>query len=195
MLPDRVELADVRAGRQEQPRDALLVGERDGRSGSGRERRAAAGDEDQDEVVGAGRLGEEANLPRGFRSALVGHRMARLHQPDAAGRRHVAVLDRDQSVDDPVAPDLLHSRGHGAGGLARADHQHPSLLRRHDAGEGADDQGADVARGEGGVEDGARGLPEGQRRSFWSRLPASMSMSSVFGKQKRILVRPRSFVE
>ena len=35
-------------------------------------------------------------------------------------------------------------------------------------------------------------LAQGHRASFWSRRPASMSMSSVLGKQNRILVRPSS---
>ena len=121
--------------------------------------------------------------------------MSRLDQPDASGRRQIAVLHGDESVHYPVAPHLLHRRGHGAGCLPGAHDENAPPLRRGDAGEGAKDERADVAGGERGVEDGAGGLPESQRRSFWSRRPASMSMSSVFGKQKRILVRPSSFVE
>ena len=135
-----------------------------------------------------------ADLARGRRlAALVGHRVPGLDQRARGGSAPVAVLDHDEAVGDAVAPGLLDRGGHGARGLARPPRRarvraraarSPARARR--------DERAHVAGGEGGVEDGAGGLAEGQRRSFCSRRPASISMSSVLGKQKRILVRPSS---
>ena len=45
-----------------------------------------------------------------------GHHLSRLDQPDASGRRQIAVLHGDEAVHYPVAPHLLHRRGHGARG-------------------------------------------------------------------------------
>ena len=45
---------------------------------------------------------------------------------------------------------------------------------------------------EGGIEEGPGRGARRQRASFCSRRPASISRSSVLGKQKRIFVRPRS---
>ncbi len=66
VLPHRVELVDVGARREHEPRHRLLVGQGDGRHRRGRQRRAPARDQDQQEIVGPGGLGERPD-PRGPR--------------------------------------------------------------------------------------------------------------------------------
>ena len=84
VLAHGVELADRRAGGQQQLRHRLLVLERHRRRRGGRECRAAAGDEHDDEVVGAGRFGQRQQ-PRGRgHAAGVGNGMAGLGQLDRA---------------------------------------------------------------------------------------------------------------
>src|SRR5713101_2174389 len=101
----------------------------------------------------------------------------------------MAVLDGHHPVAHPVVERLLDGRGHGAGGFPGSHDDEPSSIWQLDPGEGAQDEGTDVARGEARVEDGAGGGARGHRASFCSRRPASISMSSVLGKQKRIVGR------
>ena len=195
VLPHGVELVDVGAGGQEQSRHRLLVGERDRRGGGRRQRRAAPRDQHEHEIVGRGRLGQRPDLSRGCRAALVGHGMARFEQPDAPRGGKVAVLDGDHAVGDARAPGLLDGRGHGARRLAGSHHEDTPLRRRNHGRERAQNERPHITGLEGNVEDGPGDFAKRQRRSFWSRRPASMSMSSVLGKQKRIFVRPSSLVE
>ena len=192
VLPHRVQLVDVGARGQQQAGHRLLVRERDRghrRRGQGR---AATRDQDQEQVVRAGRLRHRADLTGRPLSARVGYRVAGLHEADAAGGGPVAVLHHDQPVRDCVAERSLGRGGHRPRGLARAHHEHAAGRGETHVGEGAADQRSDVGGREPGVEDRAGRLAEGQRASFCSRRPASISMSSVLGKQKRILVRPSS---
>jgi hypothetical protein len=199
VLPHRVELIDGGARPEKEAGERLLLLQRDGRRRRGGERRAAARDQDQQQVVGACGSGEVVDGAGGRRPARVGHRVAGLEQPHPARRGKMAVLDGDDAVDDPVAQHLLGRCGHRARGLPGADHQH-SAVGWHDApagwkGETREstlDERAHIPGPERGIEDRAGRLPKRHRASFWSRRPASMSMSSVLGKQKRILVRPRS---
>ena len=104
----------------------------------------------------------------------------------------MSVLDRHHAIGHAVAQRLLGRRGHGARRLARPDHEHPAARGLVESFERPVDEGPDVTGPERGVEDRAGRVARGHRASFWSRRPASMSMSSVLGKQKRILVRPSS---
>src|SRR5262249_38222572 len=128
-----------------------------------------------------------ADLASGGGAALIGHWMARLEEPHYPRGCGVPILHRDDAGRDAIAPGPLCRRRHGPRGFARSHHQHPPARRLANLAQGTG--------GERGIEEGAGGLQEGKRASFASRRPASISMSSVLGKQKRILVRPRSLVE
>ncbi len=195
VLPDRVELIDVGARREHEPRHRLLVGQGDGRHRRRGQRRAPARDQDQQEVVGPGGLGERPDpVGRGL-AARVGHRVPGLDQADAGRLGEIAVLDHHEAVGDALAERGLGGGGHGARGLPRPHHEHAARGRpgARRPGRGAPGDRTSAAR-ERGVEDRARRLAAAQRASFCSRRPASIRMSSVLGKQKRILVRPSSRV-
>jgi len=125
-------------------------------------------------------------------AARVGDGMPGFDQEHAGRGGEIAVLDHHEAARDAVAERALGGRGHGARGLPRPHHDHAAAGGRAHVGQGAAHQRVDVGGAERGVEDRARRLPETQCASFCSRRPASISMSSVLGKQKRILVRPSS---
>src|SRR5439155_8698268 len=102
-------------------RDLLLLGERDRRSRGRRERGAAAGNEEQDEIALAGAVGQLEKPRRGLEAALVGHGVARFGELDAPERDRAAVLDDDEPAGDAIAQDFLGGGGHGAAGLAPAE--------------------------------------------------------------------------
>ncbi len=192
MLPHRVELVDVGARRQQEARHGLLVAKGDRRHRRGRQRRAPARDQDQQQIVGAGGLGEGPDLLGRGLPARVGDRVPGLDQADADGIGEVAVLDHHEPVGDAVAERVLGGRGHRARGLPRPHHEHPAARGGPGVRQGAAHQRTNVGGPERGVEDRARRLAQAQCASFCSRRPASIRMSSVLGKQKRILVRPSS---
>ena len=190
MLADGVQLADGGAGGQEEPRDLLLLRERDRGRRRGRQGRAAPGDEEQREIVLAGAAGELEQPRRGVEPPLVGHRMARLRDRGALQAHAVAILDDDEAAGDAVADALLGGGGHGAARLATAQDEDACVagidpeMTAHERHH--------IARGESRLPDGARCLARRHEPSLRRRSPASRSMSSVFGKQNRIFVRPSS---
>ena len=123
VLADGVELADGRAGGQQEPRELLLLGERDGRRGRRRQRRAAAGDEKQDEIVRAGAASDLEKPRRGGQPARVGHGMPGFGDLDAPQARAVSVLHDHEAAGDVIAQDLLGGRSHGAARLAGAQEE------------------------------------------------------------------------
>ena len=117
--------------------------------------------------------------------------MARLGDRDTPGARAVTVLDDDEAVADAVADDLFGDGRHGPARLAAAQDVDARAAGKIEA-KMAPDERRHIAGGERRVEDRARRVARGHERSLRRRSPASRSMSSVFGKQNRILVRPSS---
>jgi hypothetical protein len=121
VLADGVQLADGRAGRQEQARDLLLLRERDGRRRSRRQGRPPARDEEEHEVVfaGAARQLEQAR-GRGD-PARVRHGVAGLGELDPWNRHRATILHDDEAARDPVPHRLLGGGRHGGARLAAAE--------------------------------------------------------------------------
>ena len=157
VLTDRVQLRDRGSRRQEETRDLLLFLERDGWRGGGRERRATAGDEEEDEVVRAGARRQIEKAPRRGEAARVGNRVPGFGQPDSPERRRVAVLDDHEALGDAVAQDVLRRARHRPARLAAAEHN-DARVAGVDGEVGPDERGH-VAGGEGGLPDRARVLP------------------------------------
>ena len=107
MLPDAVHLVDRGAALQQRPVDRLLLVEAHALGGQGEQRRGAAGDQAEDEVVLAQAAGERADPCRGAAAGFVGHRMGRLDDLDPVEplclrrerRRQVVVAGDDQAAD------------------------------------------------------------------------------------------------
>ena len=97
------------------------------RRGQRQQRRAAAGDQAQHQVVGRQALRELRDALRGAPAGFVGHRVRGLDDLDApglrlVGRRHVVVARDDQAGQRRVLrPQRIDRRGHRAAGLAGAD--------------------------------------------------------------------------
>ena len=101
VLPDGVDLADVGAGAQQRPGDALLLRERELACRRDPVRRAAARQQHQDEVVGR-RLAGERERPLGRLDALaVRHRMAGLDDRDQPRRLAIAVARHGEAGSRP----------------------------------------------------------------------------------------------
>ena len=82
MLAHAIHLADMRAAAQQRAIDRLLVGERDVAVGQGEQRRAAARDEAQHEIVGAERPCTHSRMrARGGRPGGVGNGMGAPRRP------------------------------------------------------------------------------------------------------------------
>jgi hypothetical protein len=82
MLPHAVHLVDRGAALQQRPVDRLLLVEAHALGRQGEQRRGAAGDQAEDEIVLAQAAGERANPCRGTTAGFVGHRMGRLDDLD-----------------------------------------------------------------------------------------------------------------
>src|SRR5258708_3035928 len=81
---------------------------------------AAGWDEGEDEVVGCKADDEIEDGPRRGGPGGVRHGVARFDDPDARGRRSVAVAGHHEALERP-APMRLDGGGHRGGGLAGAD--------------------------------------------------------------------------
>src|SRR5204862_5940706 len=142
-----------------------------------REGGAAAGNEEQDEIVLPGAVGQLEKPRRGVKAALVGHGVARFGELDAPERDRAAVLDNDEPAGDAIAQDFLGGGGHGAAGLAAAEDEDAPATDR----EVRSHERADVARPERRRGDGARPVSRRHERRWRRRSPASRRLSSGCG--------------
>src|SRR5438874_598641 len=127
---------------------------------------------------------------RGGQPARVGHGMPGFGDLDAPQARAVSVLHDHEAAGDVIAQDLLGGRSHGAARLAGAQEEDAGGLAIE--AEVSADERRHVARRQRRFPYGADGVARGHEPSLRRRSPASRSMSSVFGKQNRIFVRPSS---
>ena len=193
VLAHRVQLVDGGACREEETGERLLLAQRDGWGRRRHQRGAAARDEEEHEVVPGDPFGQGADASRRHHTPLVRHGVTGLDHLDLPGRGQMPVLDDDQALRDPLAQAVLDGRRHRCRRLPRPEHHQAPARGRLDSVERRGGQRARVGGAEGGIEDRAGDHPQAHRASFCSRRPASISMSSVFGKQKRILVRPSAW--
>ena len=134
MLAHRIHLADGGAAAQQRARHRLLLFEREPGGRRDPVRRGAAGEQDQHEVVGIGRVGERQRaLGRGD-AGCIGHRMPGLDHRDVPRRPPIAVAG-DREAGEPA---LRQSRqimplgdlGHRACGLSGGEDDEPPARRR-----------------------------------------------------------------
>ena len=116
--------------------------------------------------------------------------MARLGDLDAPQVAVVAVLDDDEAPGHAVTRDFFRRGRHRPARLAGAQEEDPGVSAIEV--EMASDERRHVAGRQRRFPYGAHGVARGHGRSLRRRSPASRSMSSVFGKQNRIFVRPSS---
>ena len=159
MLAHDVHLADRRAGAQQRAVDLLLLRERNAVDRRDPVRRAAAGQQHQQQIVGGRLRRQTQRVVGGLQPGLVGHGMAGLDHPDAPRRHAVAVAgggDADQASRverQRVEIMPLGGRGHRGGALAGGKADHPAfrrgaqMRRQHDIG---------MRGGDGRIEDRAQ---------------------------------------
>ena len=102
MLADAIHFGDVGAAFQQRAVDRALVVERQARRRRGEQRRAAAGNEAQHEIVGGQALHAFENAQRRLFPRGVRHGMGGFDDLDALGRRAVAVAGDDEAFERPV---------------------------------------------------------------------------------------------
>ncbi len=146
MLPQRVHLDDVGARFQQRAIDVLLVGQGEAGRGKRQQRRGAARDQAEDEIVRTQSLHLRQDATRGGAAFLVGHGMGRLDDLDLPARLAIAVARHDQALER-MRPLVLDRARHGRARLAGADH-HGLALRRLQLR----DIGREAGRGTGGGE-------------------------------------------
>ena len=192
MLPDRVHRRDVGAGGEQRAVHRLLVLERDPLGGESEQRRSAARDQAEHQVVRPGALGQREDAPRRVPAARIGHRVRGLDDLDPLAGDAVPGAGDDEALERPL-PVLLHRARHRGRGLARAEHDGAALrrlrqVRRHDLRrQGRRDRGVEKGAEEGaGVGHSCRGSSSGGRR--W---PVTLWVCSRKG---RISMLPISFI-
>ena len=158
-----VHLRDGGAGLEQGPVDGLLVLQADALAGQGQQGRATAGDQADDQIIGAEALHQGQHARGGFAAGGVGHRVGSLDDLDALAGHGVAVTGDDQARQ-LTRPVLLQRPGHGRRGLAGPDHQGAALgRRRQEAGDAVLRLGGIHRRGEEGLEQIAgRGVGHGR---------------------------------
>ena len=124
-----IHFGDVGAALQQRAIDRALVLEGQAGGRRGEQRRTAAGDEAEHEIVGVQIVHAFENAQRRFFARGVGHGMRGFDDFDALRRRAVAVAGDDEAFERP-APDRLDRGGHRRGGLAGADDDRAPLGRR-----------------------------------------------------------------
>ena len=128
MLAHRVHLGDVGATFQQGAVDLLFVGQAQTVSGQGQQRRTAARDEANHQVVGLQALHQRQDALGGLHACGVGHRVGGFQHLDAlrqtgrAGRRVVVAGDDHARHRRIGRPQLLERLRHGTGGFARPNH-------------------------------------------------------------------------
>lgn len=129
VLAHAVHLADAGAAAQQRLVDGLLVGQRQAGRWRGQQRRTAAGDQAQHQVVGSQALHQFHHALRGARTGFVGNGVRGFHHFNALAIGTMAVARHHQArqLALPVRLDRLRHRGSG---LAGADHYRAALGRR-----------------------------------------------------------------
>ncbi len=120
-----VHFTDRRAGLQQRPVDGLLVGERQPRDGQRQQRRPAAGDEAQHQVIRGEALDQGVDALRRGEPGGIGHRVRRLDDLDPLARHAVAVAGDDEARQR-ARPVVLDGPRHRRRRLAGADHDDAS---------------------------------------------------------------------
>jgi hypothetical protein len=144
MAAHAVDLADARAAAQQLARERLLVCERERRQRQGQQRRSAAREQAEHEVVARQSLHQLQHALRGREPRFIRHRMRGLDHFDAPHVVAVAVARDHQAFERPL-PVRFDGGGHRRRCLAGADHdgaaarslgqvlrQHRRRLRRRD---------------------------------------------------------------
>src|SRR5581483_6677267 len=174
VLPDGVDLMNAGAACQQEARDFLLFGEGDGVGWKGHQRRSSAGDEAENQIVPAGRLGNFGDTPGSGFAARVRHGMAGFIELDALQTSDVRVLDVDETGGDGAAENALRGAGHGSAGLPRPHHIDIPVSRIVAPLQVAGDGCRGISSGECRVEDLPGLLPEKTVAHFlkigWSRM-------------------------
>src|ERR1019366_4923674 len=122
VLADCVDLVDGGARGQKQAGGGLLFLEGDASGGQGQERRSAARDQTDYQVVAGGGGGDLCDACAAGGATLIGDGVAALVQLDAAQFGDVAVLDIDQAGGDLASQHALGGLRHAGSRLACADH-------------------------------------------------------------------------
>ncbi len=135
MLPHHVHFRDGGARFQQRLVHGLLVLERHAFGGKCQQRRAAAGNQAEHEVVLGQPLHHIEDASRRLAAGFVGDGMGGLDHFEALRRHAIAVTGDDEPFERPV-PSVLEGLGHRAGGFARADNDSAAFgfrrqMRRH----------------------------------------------------------------
>ena len=109
--------------------DRLLVGEGEPFARHRQQRRSAAGDQAEHQVVVGETAGHRQDAPRHLLAGGIRHRVGGLDHLDALARQTVAVA-RDDQAGQRTRPMILHRLRHRGRGLAGADHDGAALGRR-----------------------------------------------------------------
>jgi hypothetical protein len=148
VLAHRVHLADLGAALQQLAGERLELGHRHAGRRQRQQARAAAGDEDQQQVIGAEALRAFEDLARRALAGLVGDWMTGLDHADALRRQAVLVAgDRDSFDRHGVV--ALDRQGHRRRGFARGGDENPAARRRRQV---RTEDLQRIGRGDGGAE-------------------------------------------
>ena len=135
MLAHAVHLANAGAAVEQGLVHCLLVGQRHAFGRQGQQRRAAARDQAQHQIVRRQPLRQRQHALCRLHAGGVGHRVRGLHQLNAFGQPRRAlgyvVVTRDHQTAERrvLGPQRLHGLRHRATGLAGAQHQGTTLGR------------------------------------------------------------------
>lgn len=135
MLADDIHLADRRARAEQRLVDRLLLGKADAVHRRDPVRRAATGEQHQQQIIRAGLASERERVSGALQAGFVRHGMAGLDHADASRRYAVAVAgggDADQPLRielEPIEIVPLCGRGHGARALSGGEADHAALRR------------------------------------------------------------------
>jgi hypothetical protein len=134
MLADAVHLADGRAGAQQLAVHRLQVFEREARRGQGRERGAAARDEEEHQVLFRQAAQHPEQFGRRSGTGRIGHRMRAEADRDSARLRRVgqvrAMRGDHEARQRHGRPGALDGQRHLRRRLAHAEHEHAAARRR-----------------------------------------------------------------
>ncbi len=122
MLAHHVHLVNGRAASQQGLIDGLFVGQGQARTWQAQQRRAAARDQNQQQIVGAQFPGHGQDAPGCGLPRRIGHGVGGLNNFDMTGRHAMAVSCNDQAFHGG-GPILFNRTRHAGGRLAGAQHQ------------------------------------------------------------------------
>ena len=120
MFAHAVHFGNVGAALEQRAIDRLLVLQGQPLGRQGQQRRSAARDEAQHEVIPSQALNHLEDALGGFAAGEIGNRVSGLHHFDALGRRAMSVA-RDHEPGQLAGPVLLDCARHRRSGLARTD--------------------------------------------------------------------------